>query len=74
MTKTYYHPLRRQVGDLDQRYHPELKPMTFFHWFDENGEVFELFGPGFSWSKSRDGGDPPEITDELVDSIRAGMA
>ena len=59
MTQLYYRPFRRQVNNLERRYFPDRKPFNIFCWFDENGEVFEMFGVGFSWSRSRDGGDPP---------------
>ena len=74
MTQLYYRPFRRQVDNLERRYFPDRKPFNIFCWFDENGEVFEMFGVGFSWSRSRDGGEPPEITDEFIDSVRAARA
>ncbi len=74
MTQLYYRPFRRQVDNLERRYFPDRKPLNIFCWFDENGEVFEMFGVDFSWSRSRDGGEPPEITDEFIDSVRAARA
>ena len=73
MTNLYYGPLRRRVANLEKRYFSDRKPANVFCWYDENGEIFEMFGAGISWSKARDGGEPPEITDELIDSTGADV-
>ena len=74
MTQHYCRPFRRQITNLEKRYLPDPKPFNIFCWFDQDGEVSEMFGAGFSWSRSHDGGEPPEITDEFIASVRAGKA